>query len=67
MDGQFEPLQGRMPTGVLLQVVSAEVHVGLIERFIQTTKERVRCVITAQPFLYYPFVMVKEAVAAAMF
>jgi hypothetical protein len=40
MDGQFEPLQGRMPTGVQLQVTSADVHVGLIERYIRTTKER---------------------------
>jgi hypothetical protein len=42
MDGQFEPLQGRMPSGVQLQVVSAEVHVGLIQRYIRTIKERTR-------------------------
>jgi hypothetical protein len=67
MDGQFEPLQGRMPTGVLLQIVAAEVHVGLVERYIRTTKERIRCVTSVQPFKHYPFVMVKEAVAAAFF
>jgi hypothetical protein len=44
-----------------------EVHVGLVERFIHTTKERVRCVVSVQPFKHYPFVMVKEAVAAAFF
>jgi hypothetical protein len=44
MDGQFEPLQGQMPTGVQLQVLSADVHVGLAERDIRTrtTKERTR-------------------------
>jgi hypothetical protein len=67
MDGQFELLQGRMPTGVMLQVVSAEVHVGLVERYIRTTKERVRCVTSVHPFKHYPFVMVKEAVSAEFF
>ncbi|OEU19808.1 hypothetical protein FRACYDRAFT_235871 [Fragilariopsis cylindrus CCMP1102] len=67
MDGQFEPLQGRMPKGVLLQVISADVHVGLIERYIRTTKERTRCVICVLPYKHYPFVMVQEIVAGAVF
>jgi hypothetical protein len=67
MDGQFEPLQGRMPTGVQLQVVSAEVHVGLVERFIRTTKERTRCTVCVLPYVHYPFVMVQEIVAGAIF
>ena len=67
MDGQFEPLQGRMPKGVQLQVISADVHVGLIERYIRTTKERTRCTICVLPYKYYPFVMVQEIVAGAVF
>ena len=67
MDGQFEPLQGRMPTGVQLQVVSADVHVGLIERYIRTTKERTRCIICVLPYKHYPFVMVQEIIAGAVF
>jgi hypothetical protein len=51
MNGQFEPLQGRMPSDIMLQVVSVEVHVGLVERYIiRTTKERVRCVTSVQPY-----------------
>jgi hypothetical protein len=67
MDGQFEPLQGRMPTGVQLQVISADIHVGLVERYIRTTKERTRCTICVLPYKYYPFVMVQEIVAGAVF
>jgi hypothetical protein len=67
MDSQFEPLQGRMPTGVQLQVVSAEVHVGLVERYIRTTKERTRGTVCVLPYTHYPFVMVQEIVAAAVF
>ena len=67
MDGQFEPLNGRMPTGVQLQVISADVHVGLVERYIRTIKERTRCEICVLPYKYYPFVMVQEIVAGAVF
>jgi hypothetical protein len=55
MDGQFEPLQGRMPTAVQLQVILAEVHAGLIERYTRTIKERTRCT------------MVQEIVAGEVF
>ena len=67
MDGQFEPLKGRMPTGVQLQVISADVHVGLVERYIRTIKERTRCTICVLPYKYYPFVMVQEIVANSVF
>jgi hypothetical protein len=67
MDGQFEPLQGGMPTGVQLQVISADVHVGLVERYIRTIKERTRCTICVLPYKHYPFVMVQKIVAGAVF
>jgi hypothetical protein len=38
-----------------------------VERYIRTTKGRVRCVVSVQPFKHYPFVMIKEAVSAAFF
>ena len=67
MDGQFEPLQGHMPKGVALNMVSAEEHVGLIERYIRVFKERVRCIVCVLPFKHFPFVMVKEIVNGAIY
>jgi hypothetical protein len=67
MDGQFEPLKGHMPKGVMLNMVSAEEHAGLIERYIRVFKERVRCIICVLLFKYYPYVMVKEIVNGAIF
>ena len=38
MDNQFKSLEGHMPVGCQLNVASAEEHVGLIERYINTLK-----------------------------
>ena len=39
-DNQFRCLEGKMPVGCLLNTVSADEHVGIIERYIRTLKER---------------------------
>ena len=39
-DNQFRCLEGKMLVGCLLNTVSADEHVGIIERYIRTMKER---------------------------
>ena len=57
MENQFRLLQGHTPVGVKLNTVSADEHVGLIERYISTMKERSRCVVSVLPFKFLPRVL----------
>jgi Reverse transcriptase (RNA-dependent DNA polymerase) len=51
MDGQFECLRGALlGMQVLLNTTSRDEHVGDIERYIWTIKERMRCTATTVPF-----------------
>ena len=51
MDGQFECLRGvLLGMQALLNTTSRDEHVGDIERYIRTIKERMRCASTTVPF-----------------
>ena len=55
MDEQFECTRGDLlSVQVLLNTMSCDEHVGDIERFIRTIKERMRCTFTTGPFLRIP-------------
>ena len=54
MDNQFRPLEGHMPVGVQLNIVSVDEHLGIIERYIRTMKELSWCVISVIPFKFLP-------------
>ena len=54
MDNQFRPLEGHMPVGVQINIMSADEHVGIIERYICTMKEKSQCVVSVLPFMFLP-------------
>jgi hypothetical protein len=68
MDGEFEPLRDDLTTlKVTLNVTANDEHVGEIERYIRTVKERVRCIYNTLPFYEMPNRMVIEMVYFSVF
>jgi hypothetical protein len=68
MDGQFGCLEGDLlGMQVLLNKTANEEHVGEVERFIRTIKERMRCSITTMPFKHVPNRMVIELAKRVVF
>ena len=61
MDGQFECMRrDQLSMQVLHNTTSRDEHVGDIERFIRTIKERMRCTYTTVPFPQIPSRMIIE-------
>ena len=56
-DNQFCCLEDEMPVGCLLNTVSADKHVGIIERYIRTVKEQSRRTYSVLPFKWLPRVL----------
>ena len=54
MNNQFRPLEGHMPVGVQLNIMSADEHVVLIERYIRTMKEQSWCIVSVLTFNFLP-------------
>ena len=67
MDNQFRPLGNHMPVGVQLNEGSADEHVALIEKYIRTVKERVRCVVSVLQFEFLPRVLIRGLVEGQIF
>ena len=68
MDGAFEPLRPFLTSeGVTLNTTSRDEHVGDIERYIRTIKERMRSTYNMLPFNKLPRVMVMELAKQSVF
>ena len=68
MDGEFGHLCGELASmGVTLNKTSRDEHVGEIERFIQTIKERMRAIYNTLPFCKIPARLVAEMGKACVF
>ena len=67
VDNQFRCLEDKMPVGCLLNTVSANEHVGIIERYICTVKEQCRCTYSVLPFKYLPRVLTTGIVVSRNF
>jgi hypothetical protein len=68
MDGEFNCQRGDLANlGVHLNPTSADEHVGDIERYIHTVKERVRCIYNMLPFTRLPNRLVIEMVYFSVF
>jgi hypothetical protein len=68
MDNEFECMRGDLANlGVGLNTTAQDKHVGDIERFIRTIKERTRCVYNTLPYRKMPLQMVAEMVYASVF
>jgi hypothetical protein len=68
VDGQFEPLQGKVTTlGITLNAISHNEHVPEIERYIRTVKERTWCVYNTLPFKQMPLRIIVEMVYYSIF
>jgi hypothetical protein len=68
MDGQFDCLEGDLASmQVLLNKTARDEHVGDVERYIQTIKERMRCSHNTLPFKQVPSRMVIENAKQAVF
>jgi hypothetical protein len=68
VDRQFEPLQGELASrGIALNKCSREEHVPVVERHIQTLKERCRCVQNTLPFQRLPGMLVVQMVSTCNF
>jgi hypothetical protein len=67
-DGQFEPIRGDLSTlHINLNTVSNAEHVPEVERYIRTTKERVRSVYNTLPFKKMPTRLTIELVYYSVF
>jgi hypothetical protein len=68
MDNEFEPLRGEL-AGVQVQLdhTGADDHVGDIERWIRTVKERMRAIITSLPFQRLPPRLIVECAKSCVF
>ena len=61
MDGEFEPCRDLVgDLGITLNITSRNEHVGDIERYIRTIKERMRCIVNTLPFTTLPPQLVIE-------
>ena len=68
MDGEFVPLQGGLTEiGLTLNETSRDEHVGDIERYIRTVKERMRAINSTMPFHKVPSRLVIEMARTAVF
>ena len=68
MDGEFGHLRGELASmGVTLNETSRDEHVGEIERFIRTIKERMRAIYNTLPFQKIPARLVAEMGKACVF
>ena len=65
-DKEFEPVEALMPK-YAFNITSEDEHMGSIERFNRTLKERVRSCIHSMPFSCLPRLMVRRLVANATF
>jgi hypothetical protein len=55
MDGEFEPMRGNLADlGIVLNETARDEHVGEVERFIRTLKERMRAIYNMLPFTNMP-------------
>ena len=68
MDGEFGHLRGKLADmGIALNETSRDEHVGEIERYIRTVKERMRAVYNTMPFSKIPARLVIEMAKAGVF
>ena len=68
MDGEFGHLRGELADmGIALNETSRDEHVGEIERYIRTVKERMRAVYNTMPFSKIPARLVIEMAKASVF
>ena len=68
MDGEFVPLRGGLAElGLRLNETSRDEHVGDIERYIRTVKERMRAIYNTLPFQKIPARLVVEMAKTAVF
>ena len=68
MDGEFGHLRGELAgLGVMLNETSRDEHVGEIERYIRTVKERMRGIYNTLPFQRIPARLVAEMAKACVF
>ena len=68
MDGEFVPLWGGLAEiGITLNETSRDEHVGNIERYIRTVKERMRAIYNTMPFHKVPACLVIEMAKTAVF
>ena len=68
MDGEFTHLRGELASmGVTLNDTSRDEHVGDIERFICTIKERMRAIYNTLPFQKVPARLTIEMAKASVF
>ena len=68
MDGEFVPLRGGLAEiGITLNETSRDEHVGDIERYIRTIKERMRSIYNTMPFHKVPAHLVIEMAKTAVF
>ena len=68
MDGEFVPLRGGLAEiGITLNETSRDEHVGDIESYIRTVKERMRAIYNTMPFHKVPACLVIEMAKTAVF
>jgi hypothetical protein len=68
MDNEFECMRGDIGSlGVTLNTTAQDEHVGEIERYIRTIKERARCIYNSVPYKKMPMRMVVEMIYASVF
>ena len=68
MDGEFEALRGNLAdNGIILNTTARDEHVGDIERYIRTVKERVRAIYNMLPFQRVPARLVIEMTKYSVF
>ena len=68
MDGEFAHLSGELASmGVALNAMSCDEHVGDVERFIWTIKERMRAIYNTLPFQKVPARLIAEMGKASVF
>ena len=68
MDGEFVPLRGgHAEIGITLNETSRDEHVGDIERYIRTVKERMRAIYNNMPCRKVPARLVIEMAKTAVF
>ena len=67
-DGAFESMRADLAVlGITLNTTARDEHVGKIERYIRTVKERVRSYYHSLPFRRLPRRLIMEMVKAAVF
>jgi hypothetical protein len=68
MDGELEAMRGDLADlGIALNETARDEHVGDIERFIRTLKERMRAIYTTLPFKHVPPRVVIEMAKHAVY